>query len=40
MINLHNQKVRKVVSSIVIIVIVLAMVGGTLLSGLSYFFMG
>lgn len=33
MINLGDKRVRKIISSIVIIVIVLAMVGGTLLAG-------
>lgn len=36
MINLGDKKVRKIISSIVIIVIVLAMVGGTLLAGLMF----
>lgn len=35
MFNFSDKKTRKMVSSIVIIVIVLAMVGGTILAGLS-----
>lgn len=35
MFNFSDKRTRKVVSSIVIIVIVLAMVGGTILAGLS-----
>lgn len=36
MINLGDKKVRKVISSVIIIIIVLAMVGGTLLAGLAF----
>lgn len=35
MFNFSSQKTRKVISAVVIIVIVLAMVGGTILAGLS-----
>ena len=35
MFNYSDKKTRKVISSVVIIVIVLAMVGGTVLAGLS-----
>lgn len=35
MFNFSNQKTRKVISAVVIIIIVLAMVGGTVLAGLS-----
>lgn len=36
MINLGDKKARKVISSVIIIIIVLAMVGGTLLAGLAF----
>lgn len=35
MFNFSSQKTRKVVSAVVIIIIVLAMVGGTILAGLA-----
>lgn len=35
MFNFSNQKTRKTISAIVIVVIVLAMVGGMVLAGLS-----
>lgn len=35
MFNFGDRKTKKIVSSVVIIVIVLAMVGGTILAGLS-----
>lgn len=35
MINFSDKKVRKVVSAVIIIVIVLAMVGTTIIAGLS-----
>lgn len=37
MFNFNNHKTKKIVSSIIIFVIVLAMVGGTVLAGLSMF---
>lgn len=35
MFNFSDRKTRKIISSVVIIVIVLAMVGGTIMAGLS-----
>lgn len=35
MFNFGNKNTRKIISSIIIILIVLAMVGGTVLAGLS-----